>query len=440
MGSFNISCFASNQVISERQKCRVFGVIQSGTFNPVKLTKGDLSVSMFGASRSTCYPSAYWEPVSSSLEATYADYGTFEFDLSGSNKLIAVQLLGEIFKKSFVAEEGDNQSHEPAFDFKAFVSEKAPALFALLSKLKRYEEPSNLEGVSDEEVTLCLDLLQDCAWSSRVFLEGYNGSVRAFRFAVISEIAYQRFITHRESLKTWEDLPLDRKSYIERSVIAAHERVARSKTIRSELASTREFTEVDGSFAFVEGLRESVFRSNEGTISVFQRTHTEKLYELSKAVYEDKTMSDEQLVENLIPLVGDTYMVSTMGDLNLPITPLMYAGQDYENKAGESYAKLVQEISVAVIEDIDEMHYGKPRLYTAEVSTESISRLTQLEDYFNDCDSYLKITNVETHPRESGSVSIMFKCPLELADIQDCLDSFSEIKLNKVSEVSEPSI
>ena len=117
MGSFNTTCFATQQTISEGNTCYVLPIKQNSGYNGVSLTKGEKTAVGSAVASSTCYSDCFWQPFGGFIKATYADYGQVEIDFTDEeNKNKVNALFKELNKSVFVTLAGENPSHDVPFN------------------------------------------------------------------------------------------------------------------------------------------------------------------------------------------------------------------------------------------------------------------------------------------------------------------------------------
>ena len=73
MGSFNMRCFASGQIIGPGDPYWVIPIKRELTYSARKLTVRGESKERYGTSASFCYPGSYWAPVSGPILLRYED-------------------------------------------------------------------------------------------------------------------------------------------------------------------------------------------------------------------------------------------------------------------------------------------------------------------------------------------------------------------------------
>lgn len=436
MGSFNVTCFASNQIIVTSQKVRVFGIHLSSSFNPVKLSKGDVAAERFGCARVSHGPNSIWQPLGSGLRGSYNDYGKFEFDLTGESRASAINLILEVLIYSFIAEEGENSSHELAFNLKAFIEHNTPELFKVISSLKQFDTYNSVYiSATDDDISACLDYIQEAVQEDRVFLSEYNGAIVPFKFAVVSEIAYQEFIKYQESKFNFRGLPLDRKSYLTRVVQDCHAKVIRMREIRKAATPPRESTAFDDSSSFFTALCDNVIRDSENAC-VSSTEYLDLFMEFADNMYVQKNITDEDLISNLIPICADYYFFKGLDSVNVSITPVLYSNQGYSNSEGTAYAEIVANISKAVTRDLNYLQHGSPIEYELHVLDDERYKFSKLIDSIKDSDGYIETISDWILGAHSSSfrmikVAVPFQDEDMLEICSNVLDNFDLQRITK---------
>jgi hypothetical protein len=62
----------------------------------------------------------------------------------------------------------------------------------------------------------------------------------------------------------------------------------------------------------------------------------------------ENELSLDALFEKALPFMKDRYALSALETLNLYLSPMVYAGQDYSNDIGTMYTRFVLDVSAAV--------------------------------------------------------------------------------------------
>ena len=334
MGSFNTTCFVSNQTLSSGNQCYVIAIKQNCGYQPVNVSQGDIKDTATSFSSSSCYPDAFWEPVSEFISATYDDYGQVIFDNAPENTQRIVDLYNELQGLTYTTAQGENAYHDHAFD---------AAQLKVLSIDKAW---AYLWDVAVHE--------------NRVFVPGYNkNSPRQLTFAIISKAAYDYIICMSESYVGYRKESNKREDVInswlteEQPKIKEHRDLAKvaealsndgtSKTATQQ--SELNYAPIRGAFYLESSLRELLKRSNVNAPSL--GTTYERRYAYAKEIAATGVISPE-LMANLVKEMEFGYVMCGLDALNIKISPMVYASQDYDNSVGRDYAKLVRSVSATI--------------------------------------------------------------------------------------------
>lgn len=317
MGSFNTTCFASNQTIASGDACWVIPIRQASGDKPVEIQYRDKKYSEYAHASTTCYPTAFWEPVGEPIRAEYYDYGRVEIMRTNENLANVLSLFLYLRELGAVSEKGDNQYHDLSFDIQQFLADKAGSVLDILDgKVGNHE----FELVKTE-MDLAWDYVWEVAHEHRLFVgASYTKPVRQFQFAIVHDSAYQNLIELHESQEPWMHLPRERKAFV--TYAAGHQGRRAPDTIT-------DFLRCGGGCNWAYQLRYDTLSASV------------KDYALGN-------ISVDVLYEKLKPWVDFRYFMAGLEMLNLKFSPLVYASQDYNNEVGEMYAKFVGEVSASV--------------------------------------------------------------------------------------------
>lgn len=214
MGSFNVNCFTTQQVIRPGQKVLLIPIAQE--FNYSHLESKSVKYKFRLPVSKAVYPSSRWSVASTPLEATYDDYGRFVLDFKDKQVLDAFQsLYSFLVSCSIPIKKGENPYHEHAFDFEDFEN-KHKLLIQQEVKLAGVPTPFKLspklnnENVSPEEFvekqikvfSEFWDLLQTGLHQQRVAITSM-GEISPFSFAVVSKNAVDSSAEILDDLKDY---------------------------------------------------------------------------------------------------------------------------------------------------------------------------------------------------------------------------------------------
>ena len=322
VGSFNTTCFASQQTISSNNECYVIALKQASGYNPLTVTRNGESVPATAFTSSTCYPDCFWQPMSDFIAATYDDYGQVELDQDPENLNKVKAFFNELPSYVYDIEQGENQYHDTPFkiaDFQAMTLDKA------------------------------WDYLWEAAvQEERVFVTGYNKNApRNLTFGIISKQSYHALIAMMEELKGWDDKSNKREDYANRELERAVKTAAEISTKNAKGDATKDAKEADRfeEFMITDCMREMFKGGNVHGPNYNYRW--ERQNAIAKSILKERKI----IPETMAAIVEDlkfAYVMRGLEYLNIKLSPIVYAGQDYDNSIGKAYAKFVRTVSAAV--------------------------------------------------------------------------------------------
>lgn len=338
MGSFNIACNASGQVIAEGEKCWVIPLIQQSTFKPVQMMENDTEHILFGIANSTCHPDAFWQPMTGFVSGVYADYGYVEPDDTPVNRCVMVEFFFSMYRKTPIVFQGENSVHDVPFDLKAFIAEKAPSL-QFFSELNWYSRVRDFENLSFDDLAAVWRYIWDVAEEHRLFGADPSGNIRPVQFGAIHHRTFDHMVAltskHTNYLdesykpadflrRELEDLTQQVEEVLKDADLSADKKAGTTFYIRNQF-SERLRMGLSGSFRLIYPFMEE--------ISSLLGKHL------------DDGLPFDKFVEGMLPVLNNVYVLAAMDSLNLKFSPLVYAGQDYDNSIGQAYAKFVSAVS-----------------------------------------------------------------------------------------------
>lgn len=338
MGSFNTTCFASQQTIAPGETCIVIPLIQKSTYQAAQATFRGESFELHGVTSSTCYPTAFWRPMGGFLEARYDDYGRVKLVDTYTNLSCLVDYLHYVLRNTPVVAQGENQYHDLPFDFSAFLAEKASHLGAWLTR-RREDPPVPFDAkLFFQEGVACWDYIWDVAFENRLFGADYHGQLRPLSFAVMHKAAHDLLVADTEKCADWDGQSLEQRSFFSRVLAKA----------RTESAERYKDGDPHGMQAFIAA--DSIRRDFQ-CVGHFEGcsypVESSVLPSLVRAHLEGQSTEDK-LFDQVKHLLDARYVMAALGRLNIKLTPMVYAGQDYSNEIGRAYARFVRSASAAV--------------------------------------------------------------------------------------------
>lgn len=416
MGSFNTTCFASNQTIASGDNCHVLPILQQSTFDLVTVTLLGKTEQLFGIANSNCYSDCFWRPAGSWIPATYDDYGRVQLQLDAltRNKLLTF-FLG-VYKNCPQVVQGDNPCHDLPFDFPSFLREKAPDVLQVLSAVRQYEQSASVEGDAlDEELTACWDYVFEVAAKNRLFMRDASGKkLRPLQFAMLHDRAFDSLIALVSATKGWDDESYEPEAFLQRTFDGATAASNERLELSTEEDPTR--TGLMKNFLFASSWREGLSRLDVGNNypRAMETGMTHRLCEKLAA----GVITKEEFFEAFKPLLRDRYVLAGLNSMNLRISPMVYAGQDYSNSEGAAYAQFVATVSKGVTKDRKTQQYGEFLSYSVQApSREAFDAFVEeLGQSDSDADDlvYEELTG-------SLKVNVTFSSPSDLEHLEEVI-------------------
>jgi hypothetical protein len=143
--------------------------------------------------------------------------------------------------------------------------------------------------------------------------------------AVMHEAAYQYMVKSVSSGKNWDDESCEPSEVIGRKIDEILEDIP--------ILADVEFRLVKLAYGFPD-----LFRVDHSRLPLTN------MYDEYMEDFFNGKISREELVNHYLPLMHDTYALVKIGNLSLPITPMLYASQDYCNDVGREYAALLNAV------------------------------------------------------------------------------------------------
>lgn len=319
MGSFNTTCFVTQQTIAGKDKCYILPVRQAFGYKPVELRRLGEDFTRYGICHQDCYPDANWEPVGNFLEGEYDDYGLVELANTPLNHHRLISFFRQLQNYSFVTEPGENYIHDVPFDFPAFV-EGEPELQELL----RGAGPGD-QKARHELLMKAWAYYEQVSQQYRVFTASYGEpEPRQVRHAILHEDAYHRLIALTEGRRGYKGQPYTRRSVFDRLL---DEVTGLADNTQPKLA------------AMHWGLKLSLIGFSSG----MSFDDEDEVFEPFFERFFQGAMTKDALFEAVRPWLDSRFVMLGLTQLNIRISPMTYATQDYSNEIGQQYAAFVRE-------------------------------------------------------------------------------------------------
>ena len=332
MGSYNTTCFATNQTIATKDRAIIFPIRQQTSYKEIDFSFKDGKYKQPSFASSPCHSTRFWTYAGPHLTGVYKDCGQFILDKTTQNIRHLNILFRHLYSDAAKTEQGDNEHHDLAFDMKSLYD---------LNKEYPFEELIEIFGQ---------------VWKSaneyRVFISGYNGiffPLVPFSFAVMHERVTNYLISEMDG--SWDRESYQRFDFVKRHYIDAQERLSFVKD-RPQSGNSK-ISQYLLMLADALTLRDACGSNESG---YFHRYYGVDLDDILGLLGEtdDVEITDELINKALLlfnPMLDMMYINMGLNWLNVSVIPMVYCDQDYDNTNGRNYAKMVSMISEEVIKD-----------------------------------------------------------------------------------------
>lgn len=363
MGSFSIACCVSQQTIAERDKCRIIAIKQSASYRKATLIMpGGQEVERYDANETVCNPDSFWEPVSTFIEAVYADYGRFNLVMTDATRNTLLQLYGEVLRKSPQVKASDDGRY-PAFELDNFIREHTPLLVGEMLEKNATPRPNSAQR--DKQLFSVWKYIWNAMENGRLFMLNMDQEPRPLKFAVVHEDVYQLLVQRSSSGTNRNGDSREPVAYLTRALADARAKGAerlefirnrRKEKGQEDRPNQPELDALSQSFFMADRMREHFCRIT--SVSAYALTDVDAVTELMLQLSENK-LTEEQCLTALAPLLPPLYAVAAMENLNLRFHPIVTANQDYSNAIGNAYVAFVSEAGKRVNRSRNISRYGE---------------------------------------------------------------------------------
>lgn len=423
MGSFNTSCFVTHQTIAPRNECVIVAIRQQATYQPVELTYRGTTASHYGATYSTCYPVAFWEPVSPFFEATYNDYGRVLLADTPLNRGKLRDFIKDALAYTPVVSQGENQFHDVPYDLRAFMQEKTPQLLVAITEDKVF----NADTFPFEQGVACWDYIYEVAQEQRMFWRDIQGKLRPMSYSIMHKAAWTELIGLMESYSTYRGESYALQSFLPRILEGFKAKVERCKvTVTPEMTEKeKEAAKTLHSIRLLD-LLEQAYEPIRRMAGESIHDHEIEVVATVRALTEflAGTLDETALCEELRPWLAPYYACAALEALNLHFEPIVYASQDYGNEIGTAYLRLVSKVETTLSMVHLENNWGEvSQLSICAKSTEAFEHFAK---HAADEDVSLLQGKVEADADYPGFLRIHFACSHEQEVLSTCFNTYAE--------------
>lgn len=331
MGSFNTTCFVSQQTITPGDEAIIFPIKQQSTYRPVELilkSGENKEVAKYGYCHSNCYPTAFWAYCGPMIRATYDDYGRFNLDEDEYNIMNLVSFFNILSKAVCDVKQGENPYHDQSLEFDKIYDPK--------------------QQYSFDQLVEVWDKVWTVASKARLFMDGSKGPF-SVAFAVMHKASAQYFVDSVSKCKGWDGESYEMKSYFNSYINRYFKQM--KETFGESLNA--------GELAFACG---SIMRLEDFRIGEQEGTYYKPYYNVSKEVTKEfidyikanptikkiPKKFTNSLLKHFKPQIEHRYIATGLTHMNLTLSPMVYSSQDYSNEIGNSYLEMVKQVNAKV--------------------------------------------------------------------------------------------
>jgi hypothetical protein len=262
------------------------------------------------------------------------------------------QRLLALFKllslRGCVAGLGENSSHEPAFDFRAFLEKSAPTVFLAVGPKEAQKEEGAVKveapDCSFDELLGVWEHLQQAILHQRVFCVDYKGVPRALEFASLHAHAVGPLVAQAEAGNGWGTASRKALDVFQAALTEGQtdqtEQVAKDSP--TPTATQLWYQGWIGDRAALDAL------NRVGQLPALSYPEEAVPMRRIRQALATSHLSGAAAFAEFWPALQHRYIMEGLRALNLQFTPLSYSGQDYDNSAGRGYLTLVGAVQAAL--------------------------------------------------------------------------------------------
>ena len=329
MGSFNIKCMASGQVIARGDHCRIAVVLQAASYAEATLRFGDVEYKRHAIRQYASKPSCMWQPMTAFLSGQYADMALVAFDATQENRAILAVFFNEMYRQAAVTLPGDANNRGDAFDFQSAVAEHAPKLQAALSAQKHFFQTLSTEELDMDEAMALWDIVQVAVRENRVHYMGDSQVLRQVQMAAVHETSFRRLVAVAEGLCTRDGERIyAREVYFPTAF----------EQLKTELAAIED----EGRRYFKkDNFRNKLHFSMDSELTRPVHWPFRDNIEAGVDLVLDRVQPVSAFLECCQVVLDILFAFKGLDVLNIQFVPITYMGQDDDNFTGQRYADFV---------------------------------------------------------------------------------------------------
>ena len=329
MGSFNIKCTATGQVIASKDRCRIAVIEQAASYAEATLKFDGAEYKRHAIRQHASKPAGMWEPMTAFLTGRYDDFALVKLDTTEENRAILAVFFNEMYRQAAVTLEGDQDNRGMGFDFQALVAEKAPKLHAALSAQKHFFQTLSADQLDMSEALVLWDVVQVAVRENRVYYVGGSQVLRQVEMAVVHEVSFRRLVAVAEGLSTRDGEPIyARKGHFARAF----------EKLKADLAGVED---AGRRFIKKENFRSELHFCMSSELTRPVHWAFRDIIEAGVDLVMDAGQPVSAFLKHCKVVLDSLYALKGLDVLSIDFVPMTYVGQDDENHTGQRYADFV---------------------------------------------------------------------------------------------------
>lgn len=335
MGSFNATCFASQQIISPGERVVLIPVVQALGEKTTLIDRSGKKTEIRSPVLNHCYATAFWEYSGPLIYGSYYDYGRYELDTDPENMRSLRTLFDHVFAKIELVAEDDDKS---SFDFST-----------IYHPTQQY--------TTEELLNVFSVLWEHADRDEDVYLNGTHYSFTAptnFKFAAILQDSLEYLVDLVSKETTYGGKLMNEEFFIQEGIHRSSWQYLIENVI-DNIPKDQVLTidsPVVKSVMGMTGISYLDFGSGAHGITGNQPTAEECLELVNIFVQNGGHVSTEAIQQHLLKfqkrkiIAGMLHMGLDM--ISARIVPQTYTTQDYDNTFGDTFLNFVSVINAKV--------------------------------------------------------------------------------------------
>lgn len=343
--AYCIACGVTNQVISAGDLCQVVPIRQQRSHHPVVMRVGAEQRVRSGFANTIVGPNAFWAPMGAFVAGVYNDdSGQVDPVDTPHNRRALLEFILDLEATAPWIQAGTQRPERNIeFNMSQVLKNQAPQLAPFVAS--RHVASTDLATVPFAEFAAVWQVIWDVAAEQRLFATDPEGHALPVSFTAIHQAAFSQMVKFTVQQIMGEAGSAPSAAYLAHLVAWAKAQVGRVAPVAAHCGDVN--PQVLTSLVatkVTEGMRLGLTASaTHNLLFPFMLSHQALITR-----HLNQELNADELLAVLQPAWEAVYVLKGMTDLHLKFAPYAYAGQDYANEKGRTYAKLVAATAEAI--------------------------------------------------------------------------------------------